>query len=174
MAAVSSFVVELKNAALPKLVGLVQPLLADVESYAGSIAEQKLEQLFHYIASLPVGSEIMVLAEGYAVKVVGNGLPQHGAGGSLLHALEEALGIPSVIQPAATPEQVAAQSLPSAAGQAPVPPVILPATPTVPKILQTPPAKAPSESIVQKVEGVLEGIFEHAVAPAAAVEPVVE
>lgn len=169
-AACSAFTVALKNAALPKLVGLVQPLLADVENYASDVAEQKLEQLMHYLASLPVGSELVVLAEGWAVKVVGNGLPQHGAGGSLLHALEEALGIPATIQPAATPEQIAAQSTPAALGNAPVPPAILPATPTVPSILQEPPTPAaPKESIVHKVEDMLVGIVDGTLGKSAAI-----
>jgi hypothetical protein len=168
-AAFSSLVVEIKSAALPKLIGLVQPLLADVEAQAGSVVEQKVEQLLHYLASLPLGSELVVLAEGWGVKVVGNGLPQHGAGSNLLSALQEALGIPATVQPPASPEQVAAQSTTAAAGNAPVPPVIQPATPTVPTILHEAPAK---ESIVSKVEGVLAGILSDIAGAGKAAPPV--
>lgn len=149
-AACVGFLIGLKHDAVQALVGI----LPTIEDAGASFVAAEIEKLLHALSGLPMGTEIVKLAEGWSVKVIGNGLPRHGAAADLLGAIEEALGLPSHIStapptPAPEPaleEPVASPFVVHATTASSVPIVEAPATVTGIDAPATETVEAPAEA----------------------------
>lgn len=128
---VASLFVTVKHDVLTVLIGAYSALTTQLEGDALEFTQAQLEKLITHLGTLPMGTEILRTAEGWAIKVIGNGLPQHGFAADLLGAIEDATGLPSHLQFGAPvdPAPEPGPSVPS--------PVVEPVIPYTAPVVQT-------------------------------------